>query len=98
MSSGASVFSVPQRKIDAGTVWHYWDGHDWWRGDPNDVTRAMTISRIGASVALAAFAPNHLHSDIGTRAEISPEFASSLVSWLESISEVPHVSSRARRW
>src|SRR6266850_555874 len=92
------ILSAPHCKIEAGITWHSWDGYEWWSGDPNDVTRALTISRIGSSITLAAFAPNQLHSGNESRVEISPEFASSLGSWLESRSGVLRGSSRAGRW
>ena len=59
------IASVPHRKIEAGTVWHSWDGYEWWSGEPDEVTRSLTLRRVVLLATLAAFAPNHAHPGSG---------------------------------
>ena len=30
------ILVAPQRKTEAGVIWHSWDRRLWWNGEPND--------------------------------------------------------------
>jgi hypothetical protein len=98
-SSLLRIFNIPKLKIEAGIVWHSWDGDEWWSGEPSELTRSLTIQRVGSVAALEAFGRDRAHPRSGyLHIDILPEPSSSRVSWLGLRSEVLPESSLARRW
>ena len=42
------------RTGDDGALWHSWDGHEWWSGGPDELTRELTVRRLGSVAAARA--------------------------------------------
>ena len=61
------LFSNPIFREEDGSRWHSWDGHEWWRGEPDEVTRELTARRIGSLEAAKAVAQNRFRWDRDSR-------------------------------
>jgi hypothetical protein len=93
------ILSTPQQKFETGTEWHSWDGNEWWRGEPTETTRSLTIRKVGSLAALAVFERSRVRSDLETQSigTLSGVALSPGSSW-GLISESPRVLSQALRY
>jgi hypothetical protein len=68
----ARCSDTPSVEIRDGVIWHSWNGHTWWRGEPAENTR-LWPSRVSArSTIEEGEARSHPRSDEEDRRTRSP--------------------------